>query len=93
MSLVDTGVAALKASNNPKDKAAVAKALSGLKTTTMMGPIDFTKGPVPNVAPMNLIGTQWVKPAAGSKFKYDYVITENAADAKVPVTHKLASFS
>lgn len=93
MSLVDAGIAALKGSSNPKDKAAVAKSLSGLKTTTMVGALDFTKGPVPNVSPMNLIGTQWVKAPAGSKFKYDYVITENAADAKIPVTHKLASFS
>lgn len=93
MSLVDAGIAALKASGNPKDKAAIAKSLSGLKATTMVGELDFTKGPVPNVATMNLLGTQWVKPAAGSKYKYDYVVTENAADPKVPVTHKLASFS
>lgn len=93
MSLVDAGIAALKASANPKDKAAVAKSLASLKTTTMVGAVDFTKGPVGNVATMNLVGTQWIKSAAGSKYKYDYVVTENAADARVPVSHKLASFS
>ena len=93
MSLLDVGFEALKASANPKDKASVAAALSKLKITTMVGNIDFTKGPVPNVATAPLIGTQWVKAPAGAKYKYDYVITENAADPKVPVSSKLISYS
>jgi len=39
------------------------------------------------------IGTQWVKAAAGSKYKYDYVITENATDPNVPVGAKLLPFA
>ena len=93
LSLLDAGVAALKASSNPKDKAAVAKALAGLQTTTMMGKLDFTNGPVANVSPTNMIGAQWVKAAPGAKFKYDYVLTENAADATVPVSRKLVPYS
>jgi branched-chain amino acid transport system substrate-binding protein len=45
------------------------------------------------VATTVLLGTQWIKAAPGSKFKLDYVITENAADKNVPVTHKLQPFS
>lgn len=93
LSLLDVGVEALKASSNPKDKAAVAKAISTLKTTTMMGKIDFTKGPVPNVSSTAMIGAQWVKAAAGSKHKLDYVVTENAGDKTVPVAVKLKSYS
>jgi branched-chain amino acid transport system substrate-binding protein len=93
MSLVDAGVAALKACANPKDKAEIAKALATLQTTTMMGKVDFTAGPVGNVSTVPMIGAQWVKPAAGSKFKYDYVITENVSDPKVPVAAKLKSYS
>ncbi|MBI2769241.1 MAG: ABC transporter substrate-binding protein [Burkholderiales bacterium] len=93
MSLLDAGIAALKASTNPKSKAEVAKALSTLQATTMMGKVDFTKGPVGNVSSVPMIGAQWVKPAAGSKFKYDYVITENASDPKIPVAAKLKSYS
>jgi branched-chain amino acid transport system substrate-binding protein len=92
MSLLDAGVAALKASSNPKDKAAVAKALSTLQTTTMMGKIDFTKGPVGNVSPVPMIGAQWVKPAAGSKHKYEYIITENVSDPKIPVAAKVKPY-
>lgn len=92
LSLLDAGFAALKAAANPKDKAAVAKSIAGLKTTTMMGRIDFTSGPVPNVSPTNMIGAQWVKPPAGSKFKYDYVITENVADPSVPIGRKPVAY-
>ena len=93
LSLLDAGVDALKASSNPKDKAAVAKSLASLKTTTMMGKVDFTKGPVPNVSPTAMIGAQWVKAPAGSKWKLDYVLTENAGDASVPVSAKVKSYS
>lgn len=93
MSLLDAGFAALKNASNPKDKATVAKAIATLKTTTIVGKVDFTSGPVPNVSPTNLIGAQWVKPAAGSKYKYDYVITENVADPNVPVARKPAPYS
>jgi len=92
LALVDAGVAALKASGNPKDKAAVAHALSTLQTTTMVGKLDFTKGPVPNVCATPIIGTQWVKARVG-KFKLDYVITENAGDRSVPVSAKLHPYS
>ena len=93
LSLLDAGMDALKASSNPKDKAAVAKSLSTLKTTTMMGKVDFTKGPVPNVSPTVMIGAQWVKAPAGSKWKLDYVLTENAGDKSVPVSAKVKSYS
>jgi branched-chain amino acid transport system substrate-binding protein len=93
MSLLDAGFEALKTATNPKDKASVAASLGKLKVTTMVGNLDFTKGPVPNVSTSVLIGTQWVKAPANAKYKYDYVITENAADPKVPVAAKLISYS
>ncbi len=93
LSLLDAGVEALKVSSDPKDKAAVAKSLSTLKTTTMMGKVDFTKGPVPNVSPTAMIGAQWVKAPSGSKFKLEYVLTENASDKSIPVAAKLKSYS
>ncbi len=93
LSLLDAGFAAIKASTNPKDKVAIAKALSTLQTTTIVGKVDFTKGPVPNVSPTAIIGTQWVKAPAGSKFKLDYVVTDNAADPSVPVSAKLKPYA
>ena len=93
LSLLDAGFAALQASSDPRDKAAVAKALATLKTTTIGGSVDFTSGPVPNVASGPIIGTQWVKAPAGSKYKLDYVVTENATDPNVPVGAKLLPYS
>jgi branched-chain amino acid transport system substrate-binding protein len=91
-SLFDAGIAALKASSDPTDKAGVAKAISTLKADTTIGTVDFTKGPVPNCVNTPIIGTQWVKAKAGSKFKLDYVITENANDKNVPVGAQLQPY-
>jgi branched-chain amino acid transport system substrate-binding protein len=93
LSLLDAGVATLKASSDPTSKDAVVKALSTLKTETLTGPIDFTAGPVPNVSPTPIAGTQWKKAAAGSKFKLDYVVTENANDKNIPVGGKLEPYN
>lgn len=92
MSLLDAGFEALKAATDAKDKAAVAAAISTLNTTTMIGKVDFTSGPVVNVSPGPIIGTQWV-PSTGGKFKFDYVVTENATDPNVPVEAKLLPYN
>jgi branched-chain amino acid transport system substrate-binding protein len=91
MALIDGGIAALRASADPKDKGAVAKSLSTLRTLTSVGWIDFTKGPVPNVSATPVIGTQWIK--GSGRHKLDYVITENSGDPKVPVSAKLLPYS
>jgi branched-chain amino acid transport system substrate-binding protein len=93
LALFDAGAATLSASSNPADKAAVAKAMSTLKTVTIAGPIDFNKGPVPNVSPGPIIGTQWVKAPAGSKFPLEYPTTENATDPNVPIQAKLKPYN
>lgn len=93
MALFDAGFAALAASGNPKNKGAVAKAMSRLKTTTIVGVVDFTKGPVPNVATSSEIGNQWVKSKPGSKYPFEMVLTENSNDRNVPVAAKLLPYS
>ena len=93
MSLLDVGFAALRASGNPTDKAAVAAALGKLSTPSMVGTVDFTKGPVGNVFATPIIGAQWVKAKPGSKFKLDCVITEHATDPNVPISAKLIPYA
>ncbi|WP_426409972.1 ABC transporter substrate-binding protein [Bradyrhizobium ganzhouense] len=93
LSLLDAGFETLKRASDPKKKDTVVQALSRLSTTTIGGKVDFTSGPVPNVSPGPIIGTQWIKAAAGSKFKLDYVVTENATDPNVPVGAKLLPYS
>ncbi|MGV4796926.1 ABC transporter substrate-binding protein [Rhizobium sp. F40D2] len=93
LALLDAGFDALKASSDVKSKEAVAKAIATLKTTTIAGKVDFSSGPVANVSPGPIIGTQWVKAAEGSKFALDYVVTENATDPNVPVGAKLIAYN
>src|SRR5579862_8079172 len=93
LALFDAGAATIGASGDPTNKAAVAEAMSTLKTVTIDGPIDFTSGPVPNVSPGPIIGTQWVKAKPGSKFKLDYVTTDHATDPNVPIEAKLVPYN
>jgi branched-chain amino acid transport system substrate-binding protein len=93
LSLLDAGFDTLKKSADPKSKDAVVKTLSTLNTVTIAGKVDFTSGPVPNVSPGPIIGTQWVKAPEGSKFPLDYVVTENATDPNVPVGAKLLPYN
>ena len=92
MALLDAGFATLQKSGNPKNKNDVRKALSMLKVVTPVGPIDFTKGPVPNVSATPIIGSQWVKATSG-KFKLALPLTENADDPNVPIGAQLAPYN
>ena len=93
MSLLDAGFDAATTAGDPNDKTAVAAALAKLKTTTTVGKVDFTSGPVPNVSVTPIIGAQWVNAAAGSKFKLDLVICDNAPDPNVPIAAKLVPYN
>jgi branched-chain amino acid transport system substrate-binding protein len=93
LSLFEVGVEALKKSGNPKNKAAVAKAIAGIDMTSIVGRVDFTHGPVPNVATTLIIGDQWIKSKPGSKYPFDLVITEHAGDARIPITAKLLPYN
>jgi len=91
LALFDAMVATLKSAGSPKDKAAVAKAMSTLQTTTVLGKIDFVNGPVPNVATTNLIGAQWLKAKSG-KYKLDYLTFEHVEDPSVPIQAPLQPY-
>lgn len=66
--------------------ASIVKALSKLKVNTIVGPVDFTSGPVPNVAKTQLAGGQWRQGVNGNK--YDIVLVSNVAGKKYPVKSK-----
>jgi branched-chain amino acid transport system substrate-binding protein len=93
LALLDAGFDALKKSGDAKNKDAVVKAIATLNTTTIAGKVDFTSGPVPNVASGPIIGTQWVKAPAGSKFKLDFLVTEHVNDPNVPIGAKLQPYN
>jgi branched-chain amino acid transport system substrate-binding protein len=92
LALFDAGFAALAASGDPTNKQAVAHAIATLNTVTIAGKVDFTSGPVPNVAPGPIIGSQWVKAPKASRFKLDEVVVEHVTDPNVPIQAKLVPF-
>lgn len=88
-SLFDAAVAAVRASANPGDRAALAASLARLKAPTAVGDIDFTTGPVPNCATTGLVGVQWLRGANG---KFSVNIVSNADHPQVPLTGPMTAY-
>jgi branched-chain amino acid transport system substrate-binding protein len=80
--MFEVAVAALKAADS-KDGEAVVKALSTLKVNTIVGDLDWTAGPVPNVAKTPLVGGQW-RATNGGKHPFDLVIVSNKLAPEIP---------
>jgi branched-chain amino acid transport system substrate-binding protein len=93
LALFDAAAAALKATANPRDKAALAKTIGALEVDTPIGHLAWGKGPVGNVVATPIVGGQWVAAPAGSKYKLEFVICENSSDPKIPVAAKLQSYT
>jgi branched-chain amino acid transport system substrate-binding protein len=94
MAVFDAGVAALKSTTDPLDKAALAKSISTLKTITTVGEIDFNSGPMPHViATTRFVGTQYQKTKPGSKFNVEQLVIENSEDPNVPIGGKLIPYN
>jgi branched-chain amino acid transport system substrate-binding protein len=89
--LFDVIVAALTASGNPKDKAAVAGSFGSLVAETAVGTVDFAKGPMPGIAVTPLVGTQWVK-ASDGPHDFSMEVTSNALAPDVPITAELQPY-
>ena len=67
--------------SDPKDRKGVAAAIKATKLDTIVGTVDFSSGPVPNVAKTPLVGGQWVK---GTTFPYDLTICTNKLATNIP---------
>lgn len=85
--LFEAAVGALKSSTNPKDRESVAAALSKLSVDTTVGTLDWTKGPVKNVAVEPLVGGKWVRNTAGP-FPVTIEIVENSGYPQLTVQAK-----
>jgi branched-chain amino acid transport system substrate-binding protein len=67
--------------SDPKDKEAVVEAIKTTDMQTIVGPINWKSGPVPNVAKVPLVGGQWRKNDAGA---YELVIVSNSIADMIP---------
>jgi len=79
-------VAATTLSRSDGTKDGIRKTLSSLKTDTVVGPLDWTSGPVPNVAKTPLVGGQWRRNADKS---FSLVVVSNKENPEIPVGGKV----
>jgi branched-chain amino acid transport system substrate-binding protein len=75
-------VAATTLARSDGTKEGIAKTLSRLKTDTIVGPLDWTSGPVPGVAKTPLVGGQWRRNADKS---YSLVVVSNKQFPEIPL--------
>ncbi|RVT47724.1 ABC transporter substrate-binding protein [Rubrivivax albus] len=91
-SLFDAALAALRATDAPGDRAALAASLGRLKAETTVGTVDFTAGPVPQCATTGLVGVQWMPAPAGAKNRMEPVIVANADNPRVPLQGTMTAY-
>jgi branched-chain amino acid transport system substrate-binding protein len=75
-SLFETAAAAIVAAGGV-DKQAIADAMKTMTVSSLVGNLDWNKGPFPNIAKTPLVGGQWRKTDGGT-FPYDLVVVTNA---------------
>ncbi|MGH7315791.1 MAG: ABC transporter substrate-binding protein, partial [Candidatus Rokuibacteriota bacterium] len=65
---------------------AVIAAIKATSLNTVVGPVSWAKGPVPNVTKTPLVGGQWGR---GKDFRFDITIVSNRAAPNIPAAGKL----
>ena len=98
LALFDVAIGALKASGDPKNKAAVARALKTLKVKTPLGDLHWgtgspTKNPLPNVVATPIPGGQWLTTKKGSKHPLKFLFCEHKDYPAVPIQAKLRPYN
>ena len=68
------------------DKQGLANAIGQMKLDTVVGSLDWTSGPVPNVAKTPVVGGQWRQ---GTTTSYDLVIVSNKQAPNIPTAGKV----
>jgi branched-chain amino acid transport system substrate-binding protein len=81
--LFEVAIATLKKAKVVGNGSAFVKTLSTLKLNTIVGPLDWTKGPVPNVTKTPLVGGQW-RASSSAQSGYDLVIVTNTGHTNIP---------
>src|SRR5215468_211761 len=84
--LFEVGLDSCKRAKSIDDKSGIVVAIKAANLNTIVGPIAWGKGPVPNVAKTPLVGGQWGK---GKSFPFDITIVSNKSAPNIPVGGKL----
>jgi branched-chain amino acid transport system substrate-binding protein len=87
--LFEVAADSLKRAGNPDDREAIAGAIKGSNLDTIVGRIQWTGKPFPNVAKTPLVGGQWRKGSGNTKF--DLVIVSNKDHPDIPAAGELVT--
>jgi branched-chain amino acid transport system substrate-binding protein len=79
--LFEVAVDVLTRAEDPKDPDAIVSSIQATSLDTIVGNVDWSTGPVPNVAKTKLVGGQWRQ---GTDTPYDLVIVANDDLPDVP---------
>jgi len=85
--LFETAIDALKRTQKLDDPASIRDAIAKTDLNTMVGPVNFAKGPYPNCSETPLVIGQWQK---GKTFPFDLVNVDNSTTPAIPVGGKMA---
>jgi branched-chain amino acid transport system substrate-binding protein len=79
--LFEVAAAAFSSAGAIDDRRGIADAIGRMRIDTVVGPLDWTAGPVPNVATTPLVGGQW---RTGTEHPFELVIVSNTRHPEIP---------
>ncbi|GAA5117500.1 ABC transporter substrate-binding protein [Pseudonocardia adelaidensis] len=88
--LFEVAAAAFGAVGSADDRRGIADAIAGMRLDTVVGPLDFTAGPVRGVAKTPLVGGQW---RPGTTSPYELVVVSNARHPEIPAAGAVEALS
>lgn len=80
--LAEAAVDILRRCDDPMDPGALMEAIRTTDMTTLVGPVNFQSGLVPNVCSTPVVGGQWAK---GDSYPYDLKVAENRYAPEIKV--------
>jgi branched-chain amino acid transport system substrate-binding protein len=84
--LFEVAIDALKRTQKLDDPASIRDAIAKTSYDSIVGPINFVKGPFPNTCRTPLVIGQWQK---GRKFPFDLVNVDNSTSPDIPLGGKM----
>jgi branched-chain amino acid transport system substrate-binding protein len=80
--LLEVATDVIKRAGNVTDPAALTTAIKATNLKTIVGTVDWTGGPVANVAKTKQVGGQW---RPGTDYPFDLIVVSNKDNADVPL--------
>lgn len=86
--LFEVAVAAFSTVSAVDDREGLAAAIGSMRVDTIVGPLDWTRGPVPGVAKAPMVGGQW-RSTPGGPFPFEILVVNNEQAPVIPTNGTL----